>query len=116
MEDLMNKVKVAVNGFGTVGKRIADAVSLQKDMELIGIAKMHLDFQAQIAINKGYKVYLSDSEYKNKSKETGIEVSGYLEDMLDETDIIIDCTPKRISYFMKRQGLKQFGKAGKSTK
>lgn len=89
----MNKVKVAVNGFGTVGKRIADAVSLQKDMELIGIAKMHLDFQAQIAINKGYKVYLSDSEYKNKSKETGIEVSGSLEDMLDETDIIIDCTP-----------------------
>jgi len=28
---------VAVNGYGVIGKRVADAVALQDDMELIGI-------------------------------------------------------------------------------
>ncbi len=32
------KVKVAVNGYGVIGNRIADAVALQDDMELIGVA------------------------------------------------------------------------------
>lgn len=110
----MNKVKVAVNGFGTVGKRIADAVSLQKDMELIGIAKMRLDFQAQVAINKGYKVYLSDSEHK--SKETEIEVSGSLEDMMSEADIVIDCTPdgvgKKNKLLYEKAGIKAIWQGG----
>ena len=38
----MAKVKVAVNGYGTIGKRVADAVKLQPDMELIGVAKQAL--------------------------------------------------------------------------
>jgi glyceraldehyde-3-phosphate dehydrogenase (NAD(P)) len=92
----MNKAKVAVNGYGTVGKRVADAVSLQDDMELIGIGKTLLDFQAQLASNKGYKIYLSETEPKKISKEIDIEVSGGLEDMLNEADIVVDCTPDGI--------------------
>jgi glyceraldehyde-3-phosphate dehydrogenase/erythrose-4-phosphate dehydrogenase len=30
--------RVAVNGYGVIGKRIADAVTLQDDMTLIGVA------------------------------------------------------------------------------
>lgn len=92
----MNKVKVAVNGYGTVGKRIADAVSLQDDMELIGIGKTRLDFQAQLARNKGYKIYLSETEQKTKSSDVEIEVSGGLNDMLNNADIVVDCTPDGI--------------------
>lgn len=92
----MRKAKVAINGYGTVGKRVADAVSLQEDMELIGIAKTRLDYLAQIAYNKGYKIYLSDSEQKKKSREIEIEVSGMLDDMLKEADIVVDCTPDGI--------------------
>ena len=33
----MKKVKVGVNGYGVIGKRVADAVSIQDDMELVGI-------------------------------------------------------------------------------
>lgn len=92
----MKKAKVAVNGYGTVGKRVADAVSLQDDMELIGIGKTRLDFQAQIASNKGYKIYLSETEQKKKSNETSLEVSGGLDEMLNEADIVVDCTPDGI--------------------
>lgn len=34
----MNKVRVAVNGYGVIGKRVADAVALQEDMALAGVA------------------------------------------------------------------------------
>ena len=32
-------VKVAINGYGTIGKRVADAVSKQDDMKVIGVVK-----------------------------------------------------------------------------
>ena len=30
---------VAINGYGTIGKRVADAVAAQDDMEVIGVSK-----------------------------------------------------------------------------
>lgn len=35
----MKKLRVAVNGYGVIGKRIADAVKAQQDMELVGVAQ-----------------------------------------------------------------------------
>jgi glyceraldehyde-3-phosphate dehydrogenase (NAD(P)) len=32
------KTRVAVNGYGVVGKRVAEAVILQDDLELAGVA------------------------------------------------------------------------------
>ncbi len=32
-------IKVSVNGYGTIGKRVADATLKQPDMELVGVAK-----------------------------------------------------------------------------
>ena len=33
----MAKIRVGVNGFGTIGKRVATAVAAQDDMELVGV-------------------------------------------------------------------------------
>ena len=32
------RVRVVVNGYGVIGKRLADAVAVQDDMELVGVA------------------------------------------------------------------------------
>ena len=45
----MSKVKVAINGYGTIGKRVADAVQMQKDMEIVGISKTKPNFEAFVA-------------------------------------------------------------------
>jgi len=37
------KVRVALNGYGVIGKRIADAVVAQEDMELVGVADVVSD-------------------------------------------------------------------------
>jgi len=47
-------VKVAINGYGTIGKRVADAVAAQDDMEVVGVVKTRPSFEAQMAIEKGF--------------------------------------------------------------
>ena len=46
MRDLRGRyikmIKVAINGYGTIGKRVADAVDAQDDMEVIGVTKTGL--------------------------------------------------------------------------
>lgn len=85
-------IKVAVNGYGTIGKRVADAIKLQSDMMLIGIGKLHPDYEAFIAKKKGYNIYTSENSIQD-FKKSGIEVAGTIDDMIREADIIVDATP-----------------------
>lgn len=45
----MSKIKVAVSGYGVIGKRVADAVRRQEDMELIGVADVVTDGRNQFS-------------------------------------------------------------------
>ena len=47
-------IKVGINGFGVIGRRVAYAVNKQEDMELIGIGKTSPDYKAKIGIEKGF--------------------------------------------------------------
>ncbi len=91
-------VKVGVNGYGTVGKRVADAVDQQNDMELVGVAKRSPTYEAEMAVEKGYPFYASSDKYLDGFEEKDIPIEGMLEDLLDEAEIIIDGTPKRSGY------------------
>lgn len=53
-------------GYGSQGTRIADAVSVQKDMELAGICLKESDISALIAFRKGFALYLVDSDYARR--------------------------------------------------
>ena len=66
------KVKVAINGYGTIGKRVADAVSRQDDMEVIGVTKTKPDFEAKMALKRGIQAILCYSR-----KFRAFRVSGY---------------------------------------
>lgn len=87
---------VAVNGYGTIGKRVADAVSAQDDMKIVGVSKTKPDFEARMAVEKGYSLYISIPEKEKLFQEAGIEISGTVDEMLDESDIVVDCTPEGI--------------------
>ncbi len=45
----MKTINVAVNGYGVIGKRVADAVRRQDDMALIGIADVVTDYRIKAA-------------------------------------------------------------------
>lgn len=85
--------KVAINGFGTIGKRVADAVAAQDDMEIVGVVKTRPSFEARVAKEKGYDLYVPSNENMEEFKKSKIEISGTLVDLLDKADIVIDATP-----------------------
>lgn len=104
----MTKIKVAVNGYGVIGKRVADAVQLQDDMELIGVCDLVSDWRIKIALLKNYPVYAFDSNFQNQMIENKIEIKGTLADLIKVSDIIVDCTPKKIA----ARNIEQYKKAG----
>lgn len=86
-------VKVGVNGFGTIGRRVADAINLQTDMKLMGAVKTKPDYKAQVALKKGYTVYASSEQSLNEFKKAGIKASGTILDLIKNVDIMVDATP-----------------------
>lgn len=91
------RVRVAVNGYGVIGKRIADAVVLQDDMELVGVADVVSDWRIKVAIQKGYPVFASTGEAGEEMRLAGIPVAGSLDDLLRQADIVLDATPKKVA-------------------
>ncbi|WP_457742995.1 phosphorylating glyceraldehyde-3-phosphate dehydrogenase [Thermococcus sp.] len=87
------KVKVGVNGYGTIGKRVAYAITRQDDMKLIGVTKTKPDFEAYHARDLGIPVYAASEEFLPRFEKAGFEVVGTLSDLLNEVDVIVDATP-----------------------
>lgn len=87
------KAKVAINGYGTIGKRVADAVALQGDMEVTGVVKTKPSFEAIVAREKGFEVYTATEENIDAFKKSKIEVSGTINELLEKADIVVDATP-----------------------
>lgn len=105
----MKKIKVAINGYGVIGKRMADAVALQDDMELTGVCDVITDWRIRMAGEKNYPVFAFDETIQNSMEESGISVKGTLAQLLDEADIVLDCTPKNIA----AQNIVRYEKMGK---
>lgn len=90
-------VRVAVNGYGVIGKRVADAVALQDDMELVGVADVTFDYRIRVAAERGYRIYASDPTKRQQMEEARIPLAGTLDDLLRLAEIVVDCTPKGIA-------------------
>jgi len=93
----MERIKVAINGYGVIGKRVADAVAVQDDMELVGVCDIITDWRIKIAVQKGYPIFAFNGDYQKQMSETSVPVKGILNDLIKLADIIVDCTPKKIA-------------------
>lgn len=88
-------IKVGVVGYGVIGQRLADGVILQKDMELVGVsgnARPTLAIRALKEKGMPYKLFMASLEKKELFDELNIPISGTLEDLVKEADIILDAT------------------------
>jgi len=85
-------IRVAVNGYGTIGKRVADAVRLQPDMALVGVAKTRPNFEALGAVRSGIPIYVPEGS-EEAFERAGIRVAGTVKEMLSRADVIVDATP-----------------------
>lgn len=81
--------KVFINGYGIIGGRLASALSKDKLIKLVGIAKYSSDAKTLEAINKGLNVYVPPEmiqTFQNKN----FKISGTIEDAIEESDIVVD--------------------------
>jgi len=89
-------VRVAINGYGTIGKRVADAVLKQNDMTLVGVTKTKPSYEVDLAISRGIRIYASSVDRVKLFEEAGVQICGTLDDLLKEADVVVDCTPGKV--------------------
>ncbi len=116
---------IGINGYGTIGKRVTDAVSAQDDMKIVGVTKRTPNFEAKLAFDKGYDIYMSAPNRESLFEDAGIKVKGSIDDLYNKADIIVDCTPGGVGAKNKEdyqkegikgifQGGEKHGQIGKS--
>lgn len=88
------QIRVAINGYGVIGKRVADAVISQPDMNLIGVGDIATDYRVKTAAVLGLPIFASMDERVSEMEAAGIPVAGTLHELLDQVDVVVDCTPK----------------------
>jgi glyceraldehyde-3-phosphate dehydrogenase (NAD(P)) len=89
-------IRVGINGYGTIGKRVADAVRAQPDMEVLGVAKTRPNFEAERAVAEGYPLYAAVEERVDQFAEAGIDLAGEVEELVDSADVVVDACPSGI--------------------
>ncbi|MFC4987971.1 type II glyceraldehyde-3-phosphate dehydrogenase [Saliphagus infecundisoli] len=86
-------IRVGINGYGTIGKRVADAVRAQPGMRVAGVAKRSPDYAAVGADETGYDLYAEDAA---PFSAVDITPAGGVEDLVRESDVVVDATPSGV--------------------
>lgn len=91
--------KVFVNGYGSIGSRIAQFIADDRDIEVTGVGKYSPDEKISDAISRGLKVYVPK---KKMDSFKNFKISGAIEDVIPSCDLIIDASPGGIGYENKK--------------
>lgn len=81
--------RVFVNGYGSIGRRVAALVARDGEVELAGVGKASAR-GLERAISDGQRVHLPEAALAGLG---GRGVAGSIESALDSCDLVIDCTP-----------------------
>ena len=90
----MTRVRVGVLGYGVIGKRVADAIRLQPDMQVVGVAGRGSSPSLAIARKLGYPVFISAPDPANATEP--IDAAGAFVDLMADVDVLLDCTPSGV--------------------
>ena len=91
--------RVFVNGYGSIGSRIAQFIDDDNDIEVTGVGKYSPDAKVTDAISRGFKVYVPKDKtdaFKN------FKISGTIESIIEECDLVIDAAPGGLGYTNKK--------------
>jgi len=91
--------KVFVNGYGTIGSRIAKFIKDDSDIIVLGVGKHSPDEKVQQAIDNGFSVYVPEDK-SDSFKD--YDISGSIESILDDCDLVIDASPEGKGFLNKK--------------
>lgn len=90
-------VKVFINGYGNIGRRIATAFYQDKEIQFIGVGKYSVDDRVKDAVDRNFPLYVP-ANMVSKFKEKGFPVSGNISNAIMESDIVIDAAKDGYGY------------------
>jgi glyceraldehyde-3-phosphate dehydrogenase (NAD(P)) len=85
----MTVVRVFINGYGNIGRRLASALSLDKEIQFVGVAKYTADEKVKEALENRYGVYVP-GEVLSTFKEKGYNVTGTVKEAVSACDLVVD--------------------------
>ena len=88
-------IKVGIVGYGTIGKRVADAVLNSNGMEVSGVTTRSYACKLDAAKDRGFPLYVVGDQAKDL-EDRGFKVNGNFDDICDDSDIIVDATPSKV--------------------
>jgi glyceraldehyde-3-phosphate dehydrogenase (NAD(P)) len=94
-------VRVFINGYGNIGRRLASALSVDKEIQFVGIAKYTLDDKVKEALDNRYGVYVPKDAISS-FKQKGLDVTGTVDDAVKGSDLVIDAAREGGGYDNKK--------------
>jgi glyceraldehyde-3-phosphate dehydrogenase (NAD(P)) len=94
--------KVFINGYGNIGRRLASALAVDKEIELVGVAKYSMDNKVKEALENHYNVYVP-KESIGSFREVGYAVTGSIEEAVDDCDLVVDAAKEGAGYDNKKK-------------
>jgi len=91
--------KVFVNGYGSIGSRITSFIKDDPEVQIVGVGKYSPDDKVNIAISGGLDVYVPE---KKMDSFKNFKISGSIESVLDNCDLVIDASPAGHGYLNKK--------------
>jgi glyceraldehyde-3-phosphate dehydrogenase (NAD(P)) len=82
-------VKVFINGYGNIGRRLATALSVDKEIQFVGVAKYTVDEKVKEALDNRYGVYVPE-QMLGAFKEKGYNVTGTVKDAIKQSELVVD--------------------------
>ncbi|MDQ3869562.1 MAG: type II glyceraldehyde-3-phosphate dehydrogenase [Thermoproteota archaeon] len=93
--------KIFVNGYGNIGRRLASALSHDKEVQFVGIAKYTADDRIKEALENRFDVYVPEI-IMNKFTEKKYDIAGTLNEAISRSDLIIDAAKEGAGYDNKK--------------
>ncbi len=91
--------RVFINGYGSIGSRIAGFIKDDNEIKIIGVGKYSPDDDVKNALSRGFDVYVPETKIE---KFKNYKISGTIESALDNCDLVIDCAPGGVGYKNKK--------------
>jgi glyceraldehyde-3-phosphate dehydrogenase (NAD(P)) len=89
--------RVVIVGYGVVGKRVADAVHAQDDMQVAGVVDVVPTALVEIAQERGFPIFAASPDAADRMRRGGVELAGDFETALRNADLVIDTSPEGIT-------------------
>jgi glyceraldehyde-3-phosphate dehydrogenase (NAD(P)) len=99
-------IKVFINGYGNIGRRLASALSKDNEIGLLGIAKYSMDEQILNDLKNKFDIYVPENlvrRYKNS-------ITGSINEAVAKCDLVLDAAKEGDGYSNKIKLYEPLGK------